>query len=158
MAEPPSWLSPSVAVDVMLLLAGVKPAIRVESHGRRLELRRWARRHGLFASFDQEGFVALSRSASHSRRVIDVDGRPGRHTLLLGTLLGYPACCGRAAARVGDEGIDELAERIAGRRFIGRFRRIDPVAYRVGSAAISHVPCSSRCEASLALAGGTRRC
>ena len=121
-------------------------------------MRRWARRHGLFSSTDGSGYVVLSPSGSTSRRAIDLDGRPGRHTLALGRMLGYPDCCSRAAARLGDEGIDALAASIGSRRFHGRFRAIDPSGYRQGRARLSHVPCSHRCPMSLKLAMQCPRC
>jgi hypothetical protein len=67
-------------------------------------------------------------------------------------MLGYPPCCSRAAARVGDEGIDCRHAAITRQRFHGRFRAIDPSGYLNGSSRISHVPCSHRCLPSLRLA------
>lgn len=148
----PSWLPPSAITDVMLVLRGFKPAARVSVGQRGSDLRRWARRQGLFTSVDADGFAAISRDPTRSRRVIDLDRRPGRHTLALGTMLGYPPCCSRAAARVGDEGIDRRHAAMATRRFHGRFRAIDPSDYTNGSSRISHVPCSTRCLSSLRMA------
>jgi hypothetical protein len=154
----PGWLPASATIDLRLLLAGRKPVVRLHVGERRLELRRWARRHGLFACTDRDGYVALSRSGTSARRVLDLDRRPGRHTVALGLMLGYPICCSRAAARVGDEGIDRLHASIAARRFRGRFATIDPGGYLDGSAAVSHVPCSSNCVASLGAALAHSRC
>jgi hypothetical protein len=148
----PGWLPPSAVTDVTLVLHGHKPAARVSVGGRGGELRRWARRHGLFTSVDADGFAAISRDPATARRAIDLDRRPGRHTLALGTMLGYPPCCSRAAARVGDEGIDRRHEAITTRRFHGRFRAIDPSGYLEGGSRISHVPCSPRCLPSLRMA------
>jgi len=154
----PNWMRPSALGDVTLLLAGAKPAIRLQVGPHGPELRRWARRLGFFTSFDPDGYAALSRSPSAARRVIDLDRRPGRHTHALGTMLGYPSCCSRAAARAGDEGIDDLHAAFAARRLHGRFRAIDPTGYVHGGALISHVPCSPRCVASLSLATRAERC
>lgn len=148
----PGWLPPSAVTDVTLVLRGHKPAARVSVGPRGGDLRRWARRQGLFTSVDAEGFAAISRDAATARRVIDLDRRPGRHTLALGTMLGYPPCCSRAAARVGDEGIDRQHAAIATRRFYGRFLAIDPSGYADGSSRICHVPCSPRCLPSLRMA------
>lgn len=148
----PSWLPLSAQTDIALLLADLKPAARIHAGSRRLELRRWARRNGLFASSDPMGFVVLARQGMIARRVLDVDRRPGRHTIALGRLLGYPECCCRAAGRVGDEGIDDLQAAMALRRFRGRFELINPGDYLDGKARLSHVPCSHNCAASLALA------
>lgn len=148
----PPWLPPSAATDIGLLVDGLKPAVRIHVGDNRIEMRRWARRLGLFTSTDRDGYAVLSRSGAASRRALDIDRRPGRHTIALGRMLGYPECCNRAAARVGDEGIDALCDDIAARRFRGRFRAIDPGAYAAGRAAISHVPCSHTCNASAIMA------
>lgn len=145
----PGWLPPSAVTDVMLLLRGNKPAARVSVGSRSGDLRRWARQQGLFTSVDVDGFASISRNPATARRVINLDRRSGRHTLGLGRLLGYPTCCSRAAARVGDEGIDDWHAAITKRRFYGRFRAIDPTEYLAGRARISHVPCSHHCRASL---------
>lgn len=154
----PAWLPLSARTDIGQLLSGRRPAIRVSVGRRAPELRRWARRLGLFTSSDADGYATLSRSAATARRVIELDRRPGRHTNALGRLLGYPPCCSRAAARVGDEGIDDMQEALGSRRFHGRFRAIDPRGYAAGASLISHVPCSHRCLASLSLATRTGRC
>lgn len=154
----PGWLPPSAVTDVTLVLRGHKPAARVSVGPRGGDLRRWARRQGLFTSVDAEGFAAISRDPATARRVIDLDRRPGRHTLALGTMLGYPPCCSRAAARVGDEGIDRQHAAITTQRFYGRFLAIDPSGYADGSSRISHVPCSPRCLPSLRMALLPKKC
>lgn len=154
----PDWLPRSAITDIVQLTCNTKPAVRLRVGDRGGELRRWARRLGFFTSVDTDGYAALSRNPSVARRVIDLDRRPGRHTLALGTLLGYPPCCSRAAARAGDEGIDRLHQAVSARRFHGQFRLIDPSRYFDGRSITSHVPCSHRCTASLALAMRTEKC
>lgn len=147
----PKWLPPSACADLKRLLAGAKPAVRLYAGVNVLDLRHWARRQGLFISTDIDGYAAVSRLPWTARRVIDLDRRPGRHTMALGTLLGYPSCCSRAAARVGDEGIDRRHEVLVARRFHGRFQSINPRGYTEGTSLVSHVPCSPTCAASLSL-------
>jgi hypothetical protein len=147
----PAWLPPSAGTDIDLLLLGLKPAARLQVGGRKHELRRWARVHGLFCSADCDGYAVLSHDGWIARRVLDIDRRPGRHTIALGRMLGYPECCSRAAAKVGEEGIDALCGQVSARRFRGRFKGIDPSDYLIGKALLSHVPCSHICEASAAL-------
>lgn len=154
----PDWLPPSAGTDMVQLLSGRRPAIRLIVGSRASDLRRWARRLGLFTSSDADGYATLSRSPAAARRVLELDRRPGRHTNALGRLLGYPPCCSRAAALVGDEDIDAMHTALTSRRFHGRFRAIDPSNYAIGSAFISHVPCSHRCLASLSLVARTGRC
>lgn len=154
----PDWLPLSARTDLDQLRFGVRPAVRLLVGRRGSELRRWARRNGYFAAADRDGYVALSRRPSLARIVLRVDSRPGRHTVALGMLLGYPSCCSRAAARVGDEGIDRWHAAIAGRRFIGPYRLTNPDGYALGRALNSHVPCSGRCTASLSMALRTASC
>lgn len=158
MIGPPIWLTPSALTDIGLLIRGLKPAARIHIGSERDEVRRWARRNGLFASTDRDGYAVLSRSGLAARRALEIDRRPGRHTIALGRMLGYPDCCSRAASHAGDEGIDAMAEAIATRRFRGRFGSIDPAAYLAGMALISHVPCSHVCEASAVLAARRAAC
>lgn len=148
----PAWLPKSATTDLSMLVLGMKPAARLRVGMRQADIRRWSRRHGLFASSDRDGYVVLSRSAMTARRTLDLDRRPGRHTVALGVMLGYPSCCSRAAARVGDEGIDALHARAARRPYRGRFALISPERYLDGGSLLSHVPCSNVCRASLALA------
>ena len=154
----PSWLPPSAATDLDLLLMGLKPAARLHVRERRSKIRRWARSQGLFCSTDTDGYAVLSRDGAIARRLLDLDRRPGRHAIALGRMLGYPECCSRAAARVGEARIDDWGDAIAARRFRGRFRKIDPGAYRAGGALLSHVPCSHVCEASAKLVKRRARC
>ena len=145
-------LAPSATREIAATVAGARPAARIEIGREGVALRRMARRLGLFASSDCEGYAVLSRQAATARRILDLDRRPGRHTHALGVMLGYPRCCSRAAARHGDEGIDAMAAALASRRFHGLFRLTDPAGYGDGRGRLSHVPCSHRCAASLALA------
>lgn len=158
MLRVPGWMPASAVADLAHLLAGTKPAVRIEVGHHARELRRWARCLGLFTSSDHDGFAAVSPVAATARRVLDLDRRPGRHTLALGIMLGYPVCCSRAAAKVGDEGIDSHHQAITARRFHGRFKGIDPTGYRKGGSLLSHVPCSHRCVASLLLAARAGPC
>lgn len=154
----PDWMPASATTDIGQLLHGMKPAVRIYIGNRRIELRRWGRRLGLFASIDADGYAAVSRRPSTARRVINLDRRPGRHTLALGIMLGYPPCCSRAAARVGDEGIDCRQRKVSAQRFHGRFNKINPRGYSCGISLVSHVPCSHRCASSLGLAMGIETC
>lgn len=156
--RPPGGLPRSAYIDIDRLMRGQKEVVRLIVGDDAAGIRRWARRSGFFTSADADGYVVLSRCASSARRALDLDRRPGRHTAALGRMLGYPPCCSRKAARVGDEGIDAMQAALAARRFIGLFALIDPRGYREGSALLSHVPCSHVCTASLAMVLRSRSC
>lgn len=112
---------------------------------------RWIGRFGLHIALDTDGFLCVSRNAYFARGVLALDRSVGKHTFELGIRLGYPFCCCRRAAEVGDEGLDELAAALS-QQFHGRFKLIDPSGYPDGRAFISHVPCSARCKHSLRMA------
>lgn len=149
----PKWLKPSACVDLRLVLTGARANLRTElrSAVSSVAVRCWTRRLGLFVSIDADGFVAMSRRPGVARRLLVLDRKPGNHVRELGRLLNYPACCCRAVARVGEALIDELGGAASRRRYVGRFRAIDPTGYREGQSLISHVPCSAFCTRSLAL-------
>lgn len=149
----PPGTKPSFKVDLAQLRAGIRPAIRTEiNRGDTQRATQWARRFGLYAVWDAESFVAFSRKPALARRVMVTDRSSGDHTAVLGRLLGYPECCCRAAARVGESELDRWARSQSSKRFLGRFAAIDTQGYVAGAACVSHIPCSPRCLASLAMA------
>jgi hypothetical protein len=155
----PIWLKASAAIDLAQLWCCIRPVIRTElaqpvDH---YLVRRWASNHRFFPALDPDGFLVLSRSPGLSRRVLDLDRSPGNHTFALGLALGYPYCCCRRAAAVGDAALDAFAETLRFTDFCGRFKMISPRGYRDGRALISHIPCSSRCVNSLQMAEALAR-
>lgn len=150
----PKWLKPSAEVDLRQVLVGLRPALRTEL-GAPVgdeEFGRWRRRLGLFGVIDRDGFVVLARRPELCRKIMSIDQAPGNHTAHLGYLLGYPSCCVRAAARIGEPNLDAWAGSLTKRGFIGEFAAIDVSGYRAGEALISHIPCSPFCLASLKMA------
>ena len=153
----PPWLKASACTDLLHLAANIRPAIRTElaipvSHA---VVHRWMRRHGWYTAIDGDNFVVVSRSANLARKVLNIDREESPHTFRLGRALGYPTCCCRAAASVGEQDLDAWARALCQRRFIGRFNSINPSLYRDGKALISHIPCSISCQASLQMANDT---
>lgn len=150
----PQWLPLSAQVDLRQLVTGIRRVVRLQrvQHASDQEMRRFARRRGWFIVFDEVGFLVLSASPAAARRVMRLDRSPGMHTHALGLALGYPPCCCRAASRYGDAALDEWARALSSRMFVGGFAATSPTGYRTGQTAISHIPCSSRCEKSGAMA------
>jgi hypothetical protein len=151
----PHWLKRSARVDLLQLLAGVRPAIRTETVGfvEYVVIQRWARGFGWFVAFD-DPFIALSPIPGLSRQILAIDRQPAPHTLRLGLALGYPLCCCRAAERVGENNLDDWSATMGRRAFFGRFKLINPSGYGEGLSLISHIPCSPYCAASLRLVNG----
>ena len=155
----PDWLKPSAAVDLIQVLVGARPTLRTELRipASADTVRRWARGLGLYVAIDIDGFVAMSYQPGAARRLLALDRSPGDHTRQLGLLLGYPACCCRAAAFIGEASIDDWAKTASRRLYFGRFKAINPSGYREGRSLISHVPCSTSCGPSLAIAVATMK-
>ena len=153
----PPWLKPSARTDILHLAAKMRPAIRTElavpvSHD---IVRVWMRRLGWYTAIDRDDFLVVSRSSRLARMILAIDRDDSPHTFRLGRALGYPICCCRAAANLGEQNLDSWALALSRRRFIGRFKLIDPTRYSEGHALISHIPCSPFCQASLQMAEGT---
>lgn len=158
LSDIPAGLPASFRTDLAQLDAGVRPAIRSELRAcPARELRAWARRRRLFTAVDRDGFFALARRPAEARRLLRIDRRPGPHLVALGRAFGYPACCCLAAARRGEEHIDEWSAEISAEPFFGAFKLINPDGYAEGHALLSHVPCSPRCLPSLRMALAVRR-
>ncbi len=141
----------SARVDLLGLLSGVRPAIRL-THGFSDEVPEtiavWAVESGLGSASDDEHTV-ISAEGPYARLVLEWDRATVPHEGELGSLLGYPACCTQAIGAIGERHIDAAASRAAGWEFDGEFQLIDVAQYGEGLALLSHVPCSPRCQASL---------
>lgn len=151
----PQWLPPSAQVDIRHLRLGVRPAIRLHLPRQvtAAEVYRFARRYKWFAVLDDEGFVVLSPNPARARWIMTLDRSLGAHTQALGLALGYPPCCCRAAAALGEAHLDRWAMQLIDSRFLGWFRATSPKGYHNGTAWLSHIPCSTRCEPSVHMAG-----
>lgn len=153
----PPWLKPSAYTDILHLAAQIRPALRTElsipvSHN---VVRAWMRHLGWYTAIDGDDFIVVSRSAALARMILAIDCDDSPHTFRLGRALGYPTCCCRAAAGVGEQNLDSWALALSREPFIGRFKLIDPSHYKDGNALISHIPCSASCHASLQMAEAT---
>ncbi len=153
----PPWLKPSARTDILHLAAKIRPAIRTELTVpvRQEVVRIWMRHLGWYIAIDRDGFLVVARSSTLARKILAIDRDDSSHTFRLGRELGYPTCCCRAAASVGEQNLDSWALALSQRSFIGRFRLIDPIHYREGNALVSHIPCSPFCQASLQMAEAT---
>lgn len=152
--SPPGWLKPSAIVDLVHLMSGIRPAIRTEiqSPCKENDVKRWVSSLGCYYCLDEDAFVVIARNPSLCRRVLAIDRDPMKHTKAFGLALGYPSCCASAAERIGEANIDDWATEIGSRIYSGKFKAINPSGYIHGKSVISHVPCSPRCQRSLAMA------
>jgi hypothetical protein len=151
---PRNALPASAAVDALHLSANLKSAFRCRLTAPNLFplVKAWCERHDLGVQGDQDGFVCVARTIELVIRVLEVDRSPEPHERTLGTLLGYPSCSCDFVANAGESNIDLLADQIRKWQFDGEYRLIDPSGYLDGNSLICHLPCSTRCSASLAIA------
>ena len=154
MARLPPWLPASASVDLRQVIAGIRPVARTQlQHTIAItSMKRWFYNRQLHVAFDREGFVVLSRYSNLLARLLELDRRESSHTFALGRALGYPYCCCRAAADVGESHLDAWAASMDRSEFLGAFRHIDPSLYVTGRGFISHIPCTARCRPSLLMA------
>lgn len=157
-ALPWQLLPASSRVDVLGLVSGARPAVRLH-HGLSCEavvpLARWAEAAGLAAASDSQ-YTVIAGDWATASMMLAVDRDPSRHEAKLGRLLGYPRCCVAAIAEVGEVSIDAASARAAAWEFSDELGLIDVAQYRQGVALVSHVPCSPWCRESLAQALSVR--
>ena len=143
----------SARVDILLLLLGEKPAARTLAPSLdRLAVSRWCGEFGFYAAQDEDGFVVLASTAEAAKAILELDRSPVRHEYGLGRQLGYPDCCSMAGSRQSESKLDHWGAVLAGQGFSPPYDLTDPSGYVRGQALISHLPCSTRCEASLSIA------
>lgn len=151
---PVNFLPASARVDFLHLVACDKPAVRTKIIHPKAKsyLEDWCSRCGFVLRVDSESFVCVAREASVAEWILALDQSCEPHEQLLGLLLGYPECCSNFIASIGEADIDQVEQEISQWNFVGDFKRIDPSNYIAGSSLICHLPCSSNCQPSLAIA------
>lgn len=151
---PVDFLPTSARVDFLHLIAFDKPAVRTKLvHGAaKSYLEDWCNRCGFILRVDSESFVCVARETRVAEQILTLDQSQEPHEQLLGLLLGYPKCCSKFIASIGEADIDRIEQKITQWNFAGDFTRIDPSNYVTGTSLICHLPCSSTCQSSLHIA------
>ena len=153
--ELPDSLPTSDYIEFLLLIAKLKPALRVNitDEATRKKLNAWCKNYNLFFLYNGSGYVCIATDQIYVNRLQKTDDSFKPHEYELGYLLGYPQCCCKNISYVGEKNIDEWEnEFIRTSKFEGEFELINPKGHREGYALISHIPCSSNCEQSLYIA------
>jgi len=156
----PSTLSLSSYTDFLLLLGGLKPTLRlhVPESRTREELDSWCARYGYASVSNGSGYVCVAGDVREALRVQELDDSREPHEYQLGVLLGYPQCCCKRAAAVGETNLDGWENGMAQQStFTGQFELIDPHGYSDGYSLISHIPCCAKCKPSLRVAKAALR-
>jgi hypothetical protein len=144
----------SLFVDLFHLLFLDKPAVRfcTADRSEQVVLEEWAQSAALrLIRHGDDSALYLGHDEEYLRKVCEVDNRSIPHEYELGLLLGYPHCCARAVAHLGEGYIDQLEDDCKYWAFENDYRLINPIGYHAGKAFIAHLPCSSHCNQSLAI-------
>jgi hypothetical protein len=151
----PQGLSPSAYVDFFLFIAGLKPSLRIFINDLNLinQINQWCNENSVFFLSNKDGYVCIAKNRDEVKILQATDDSIQPHEYKLGLLLGYPSCCCKKIAKIGEKNIDNWESLLIKKStFKGQFKLIDIAGYRNGSSLISHIPCSTECEKSLYIA------
>lgn len=148
----PKTLKPSDYVDFLLFLAHEKPCLRLGYNQLDvfLEMITWCKAHKLSYVVSDAGFMYIAKyfALAYIARVIDDSTMS--HTYILGKILGYPSCCSKRMAAIGESNIDDFEkEFVSNSSFQAPYHIINPEGYVDGYSLISHIPCCTTCKWSL---------
>ena len=156
----PQTLKRADYVDLLLLLVGEKKAVRLGANTFDVyeAMRDWCKQTSYRYIISTSGLMYISRKLWFAKIVSIVDNSLFPHEFLLGRLLGYPACCSKKIASLGEQSIDQWeCELVESGHFNGEYALINPSGYIEGTSLISHVPCSCNCVKSLKIAKSALR-
>ncbi|WP_228546968.1 hypothetical protein [Candidatus Neptunochlamydia vexilliferae] len=144
----------SAKVDFLLFFYGYKPCVRTRliSDLNIKKLEDWCHTFQIQYFLDKEDFIYFSFNEVLLSLAVKLDNSVEKHEQAFGELLGYPHCCCKKIAEVGEHEIDAYEQKLLAQGFDGLFQLISPEKYIDGVAFISHVPCSTSCKNSLDLA------
>lgn len=151
----PKNLKSSDYVDVMLLLSGSKRAIRLGKNTTEVyeKMDYWCKKFKYRSKISCSGLMYISKYFGLATLVNIVDDSFFPHAYILGCLLGYPSCCSKKIAKLGEAFIDKWEKKlIMSGGFNIDYTLINPAGYLSGTSLISHVPCSCECKKSLKIA------
>ena len=153
--ELPNGLPKSSYIDFLLFLADLKPSLRIKisKYEHKRELTEWCEKNGFYLLLGKDDYLFIGKNKDMLSQLEQIDTSNLPHEYELGRLLGYPDCCCKRIADIGEKNIDDYEKKfIETSDFIGAFELIDPQGYKDGYALISHIPCSPICEDSLHIA------
>lgn len=150
-----SEFAESAQVDLLLLALQKKSCVRTRINfngSLRKRIEKWCNQFSVCYCIDEENFIYLS----HSKKLLDVayalDHSTQPQTAQLGKILGYPRCCSEFGEKIGEMQLDQVEDNYRFTPFEGEYCLINPCYYLQGCALISHIPCSTQCNPSLAIA------
>lgn len=151
----PITLRPSDYIDFLLFCMHEKRCVRLGQNEGMVyhEMTLWCQKHNLAYIVSESGFMYVAKSKLLAWLAKCTDDSLTNHTYLFGRILGYPGCCSKKLAEIGENEIDSFErELVLQNRFVSPFDLINPEGYVKGYALISHIPCCCDCKKSLKLA------
>lgn len=140
---------------MLLFLSGLKLTVRLAYNSYEVydEMAYWCREFKYANEISDSGLMYISKHVGLVKLANILDNSIYPHAYILGRLLGYPACCSKHIAHLGEDSIDKWEnELINSGGFKANYLLINPAGYLSGNSLISHVPCSCTCNRSLAIA------
>jgi hypothetical protein len=153
--ELPENLNNSNYIDFLLFLAKLKPTLRIKVSDKstKHKLNTWCISNCFSFLSNEKNYICISNDPITADMLQKTDDSYVPHEYELGRMLGYPACCCKRIAGIGEKNIDEWEEKfIKNSKFEGEFELINPKGYKKGYSLISHIPCSPVCKHSLNIA------
>lgn len=148
-------LKPSDYVDLLLYLSRLKSCVRLGYNNNEVykKMIYWCKNNNFSFIISEEGFMYISKNYLIAWLAKVIDNSTWNHTLLLGLIFGYPRCCSKKVASIGENNIDNYEkELLMNNKFNAPFDIINPQGYTNGYSLISHIPCCSKCRKSLKIA------
>lgn len=148
----PATLKPSDYVDFLLFFLREKPCIRlgVNQNSVYQEMAQWCKENRLSYVISHGGLMYISKYKLLAWLANVVDDSMIDHAFLLGKILGYPMCCSKKVASIGERNIDEYEKTLVqNNSFHSPYHIINPQGYLCGYSLISHIPCCANCKKSL---------
>ena len=107
-ALPPD-LTPSSYIDFHLLLGCLKSTVRLHMPQPRAQhvVDFWGEVHGYASVSNSSGYIYIAKTQDDALRLQELDDSHKAYEYRLGLLFGYPSCCCRRAAEVGESHLDE---------------------------------------------------
>lgn len=148
----PKNLKPSDYVDFLLFLAHEKPCLRLGNNQSSVyqDVLAWCKENRFAYVVSKAGFMYISHNLFLAVVAKIVDDSTFSHTYIFGKILGYPDCCSKRIAEIGESLIDEYEkELVTNADFQEPYHIINPKGYIEGYSLISHIPCCETCRRSL---------
>lgn len=148
----PTTLKPSDYVDFLLFFLREKPCIRLGVNQESVyeEMAQWCKENNLICIVSHAGLMYISKLKILAWLAKIVDDSIVDHTFLFGKILGYPVCCSKKIASIGERRIDEYEKiLVQNESFDAPYHITNPQGYVYGYSLISHVPCCTTCKKSL---------